>query len=447
MNRKKMNRKKNKEKIIMVTMIAIAMFMVLLATAVVILSRWIVEPDLPTLLASGSPSASGDIDLDIDAVEPLASGDRRSNKFRTILVFGTDETSGLTDTIMVVSYDITNQRATVMSIPRDTLLNVEYRDSASKSINAVYKLNGIGESGTEALKREVSKLIGFMPDYYITIDWALVGKMVDAIGGVYFDIPWHMGYDDDIQDLHIHFEEGYQYLDGKDAMNLVRWRKNNDGTPTPGGGSDLSRLNIQHNFLKVVLKQTLQPQNALRIGQLAELLSENVISDLTVGNMFWFGSQAVSGGLSVDDVNFVTMPNYGVDIEGARFRWKVCPSINQLLTLINESLNPYVEEVTLRQLDLIQISADGNTLSSTTGKLADPSAGIPPTTVTRSTESKPVESDPVENNPIESDPVETAPVESDLVESEPSESDPPEDKPIESDLIDSLPADGEATAN
>ena len=127
------NKRTRKEKTIMVIMIAAAVVMVLTATVVSLWKRWIVEPDLPNM-SNDQPSpsvsgSSGDIDPeatpdttpDIDAVEPLASGERKSNKFRTILVFGEDETSGLTDTIMVVSYDITNQKATVMSIPRDTL--------------------------------------------------------------------------------------------------------------------------------------------------------------------------------------------------------------------------------------------------------------------------------------------------------------------------------------
>ena len=156
-------------------------------------------------------------------------------------------------------------------------------------------------------------------------------------------------------------------------MNLVRWRKNNDGTATPGGGGDTSRLDVQHQFLKAVLSQTLQLKNVTRIGQLAELFGENVVSDLTIENLFWFGSQAIMGGLNVDDVNFVTMPYSGG--YGA-YEMKVCPNWNQLLELINESLNPYVEDVTMKQLDLIRINKDGS-LTASSGKLADSSASRP----------------------------------------------------------------------
>ncbi len=379
-----------KEKIVMVVMIVAAVFMVILATVVVLWTRWVKKPTLPApnspsvpVSASPAPGASQSLDpvetetpyeLDFDPVEPKVGGERKSEDYYTILVFGADVVSGLTDTIMLVSYDVTNQSATVMSIPRDTQVNVRTR--WSKSINAVYHANGKDEKGIKALKNEVSELVGFDPDYYIMIDWEIVGKMVDAIGGVDYDVPWHMGYSDDVQDLHIYFEPGMQHLDGKRAMELVRWRKNNDGTKSEGGGSDISRLNLQHDFLKAVLKQTLQLKNVTKVGQLSELFGENVVSDLTIENLFWFAQAAIFGGLEVDDVNFVTMPYYGV--ETGVYKNKVFPSQKSLLEMINSSLNPFTEKVTIKQLDLMRVSADGNTMSSSTGVLADPSVAIPP---------------------------------------------------------------------
>ncbi len=382
---------KKREKIIMVVAIILAVIMVLAATVVVLYNRWVQRPTLPvnddpTTSSSAVSLAPGESEepLDIDAVAPLSSGERKSEDYYTILVFGADETSGLTDTIMVVSYDVTNQQATVMSIPRDTLVNSSANGVTSKKINATYNINGGGEEGIQALKDRVAGLVGFVPDYYVMIDWELVGQMVDAIGGVYFDIPYHMDYDDPYQGLSIHFEPGYQYLDGEDAMQVVRWRKNNEWSPyaNEGGGSDINRLNVQHQFLKAVLEQTLQLKNVTRIGQLAELFGENVTSDLTIENLFWFGSQAIFGGLNVDDVEFVTMPYANASYpyrDGSTWRMAsfVYPVQNQLLEIINDSLNPYVTDVTLRELDLIYPNSSGG-ISSTSGRLADPSMATLP---------------------------------------------------------------------
>lgn len=420
-------------KVRMVIMIVLAVIMVIIASLCVLYNRWVKKPTLPSAdnpnggqtVESGAVS-SGDIEEGpvVDAVQPKVGGERKSADFYTILVFGEDESSGLTDTIMVVSYDVTNQKATVMSIPRDTIINSSATYVTGKLINAVYKRYG-GEKGIEALKSEVSELIGFTPDYYVKINWELVGQMVDAIGGVWYEVPWDMWYADAYQDLYIDLEEGYQLLNGDQAMQLVRWRKNMNKVTFSTVGeksvSDLNRLEMQHDFLKAVLKQTLQIQNVTKISKLAELFGENVISDLSIENLFWFGSQAIFGGLSVDDVNFVTMPVLGTTAEA--YKSHVYPNWSQLLSLINESLNPYVTNVTMKELDLIRVNDDG-TLTSSTGVLADPSAAIPPVTETEqpTDDPEPVDTDPVDPGPEDSAPVTTEPVDPDPDVTEP---DPP----------------------
>lgn len=359
-----------------VILMVLAAIMVLAAAAVVLYNRWFQRPDLPSADEPTLESGAPDQGERLDSVQPKVSGERKSRDFYTILVFGPDETSGLTDVMMLVSYDVTNQQATVMSFPRDTLINSSGKSVSQKMLNAVYNRYGGGEAGVEGLKTEMSELVGFVPDYYVEIDWRLIGEMVEAIGGVWFDIPYHLDYDDPYQDLHIHFEPGYQYLNGEDAMKVMRWRKNNEGSPygNPGGGSDISRIEMRNDFLKAVLSQTLQLKNVTKIGELSRLFGENVKSDLTIENLFWFGSQAILGGLAVEDVNFVVMPFRSVGESGVYY-YRVYPDQQPLLELINQSLNPFVDEVTLDELDLISVSADGNTLSSSTGVLADPSAG------------------------------------------------------------------------
>lgn len=415
--------RKKKERRIMTVMLVLAAVMSVAAALVVLYSRWVKKPSLPPGPGPSAPVQSGqpldpsaEPTLSFDAVEPKVGGDRKSEDIFTILIFGSDVASGLTDTMMVATYDVTNQKATVMSLPRDTLINSSARPGIdAKKLNAVYNVYGKGDDGVQALKNEVSELVGFVPDFYVRIDWELVGEMVDAIGGVWFDNPYHMEYYDPYQDLNIYQPQGYRKLSGDDAMQVVRWRKNNPGVPTGGNssGSDIDRLNVQHQFLKAVLEQTLQIQNLFRIGQLIDLFNSRVESDLDVEGMLWFAQSAVFGGLKVDDVEFCTMPN-GLSSYGGR--GFVYPIQSELLAIINEKLNPYVEQVTIRQLDLMSPMGDGS-LRSSTGRLADPSLGFPPVVET----DEPEESDPVESGgPTESDPLESGQPE----ESEPAETDP-----------------------
>ena len=99
-----------------IILIILAVIMVLAAVLAVLWTRWVQRPDLP----GGDPAAEsgepGD-GTDIDSVQPKVSGERKSEDFYTILVFGPDEVSGSTDVMMLVSYDVTNQQATVMSFP------------------------------------------------------------------------------------------------------------------------------------------------------------------------------------------------------------------------------------------------------------------------------------------------------------------------------------------
>ena len=423
---------KEKEKRIMVVMVVLAVVMVIAAALALLYSRWVKKPSLPPGPGqSGAPAASGgplgspdpEETLNFDAIQPKVSGARKSEEIYTFLIFGSDVASGLTDTMMAATYDVTNQKATVMSLPRDTIVNNSGYRIPDKKLNAVYNLYGKGDDGVQALKNEVSELVGFMPDYYVRIDWELVGEMVDAIGGVWYEVPFLMDYFDPAQDLRIYQEPGYRQLNGRDAMEIVRWRKNSPGVPNPGDGSDLYRLQIQHSFLKAVLKQTLQIKNVTRIGQLAELFGNRVDSDLSVENIFWFAQEAIIGGLKVDDVNFCTMPIASGSYYQAKYDTTyqfVYPIQSQLLTIINESLNPFVEQVTIRQLDLMSVAPDGS-LRSSTGRLADPSVGVVQARPTPT----PEESGPVESGePQESGPASTGPVPSGPVEPPPAETDP-----------------------
>ena len=84
-------------------------------------------------------------------------------------------------------------------------------------INAVYNYYGGGEDGIDALYKEVSQLVGFRPDFEVVIEWAGVGELVDAIGGVDFEVPMRMRYYDPTQNLNIDLQKGYQHLDGEDV--------------------------------------------------------------------------------------------------------------------------------------------------------------------------------------------------------------------------------------
>ena len=199
-----------------------------------------------------------------------------------------------------------------------------------------------GKGGMTKLAEVVSDQLGIPVDYTVSVDLTGFEALVEAIGGVNFDVPINMDYDDPIQNLSIHFKKGVQYLNGADAMRVVRFRHNNDGTGY--GSEDLGRMQTQQKFLKAVAKKMLTASNILtKIDDYAKIFNQYVDTDLSVGNLAWLGTEVLKMG--VDKIDFSTLPN----------EWR-SPYIylipDETLTLVNTYLNPYVEDRTAEDLHL-----------------------------------------------------------------------------------------------
>ena len=384
-------------------LIAVAVVLAIVLIAVVACQSLFVRPDLPDKNADAD---SGTQEEEIDwgeGTRPRSDGERKSQDYYTVLILGRDTGGGgNTDTMLLASYDVTNQKATVMSIPRDTMVNVSWD---IKRINSVYNYYGGGDRGIQYLYKEIAQLVGFEPDYQVVVEWDAVGQIVDAMGGVWFDVPRNMNYDDPYQDLHIHQEKGYRLLTGDDAMQVLRYRHDNDmryGYPD----GDLGRIKTQQAFLTAMVDQLLQIKNVTKINQFIQVFQNNVETDLSFQNILWFAQQAILGGLSMENVEFVTMPNRTASCWSRtyhNYQSYVVPSADELLELVNTKLSPYTEVFTLSDLDIRSVNSDGS-ISSSTGHVEDSRAARPP--VKPTTPSKPEEETPTvdENgNPIDPD--------------------------------------------
>ena len=384
-------------------LIAVAVVLAIVLIAVVACQSLFIRPDLPDKNADAD---SGTQEEEIDwgeGTRPRSDWERKSEDYYTVLILGRDTGGGgNTDTMLLASYDVTNQKATVMSIPRDTMVNVSWD---IKRINSVYNYYGGGDRGIQYLYKEIAQLVGFEPDYQVVVEWEAVGQIVDAMGGVWFDVPRNMNYDDPYQDLHIHQEKGYRLLSGDDAMQVLRYRHDNDmryGYPD----GDLGRIKTQQAFLTAMVDQLLKIGNITKINQFIRVFQNNVETDLSFQNILWFAQQAILGGLSMENVEFVTMPNRTASCWSRtyhNYQSYVVPDADELLELVNTKLSPYMEVFTLSDLDIMSVNSDGS-ISSSTGHVEDSRAAQPP--VKPTTPSKPEEETPTvdENgNPIDPD--------------------------------------------
>ena len=362
-------------------------FQALVAVAVLVIAltlflrAWIRLPEVPDPPGSDTPGPGDASQVQPGREEDIFDGAElpdvvksgRKDGYYTFLLCGLDTVSNSTDTMILITYDTGGRAIHAVSLLRDTMVNTSAQRGAQKRLNIVYTRNRGGsklsdqeriENGMNALRREVSRLTGVYPDFYVLVEWEAIGDLVEAIGGVEFEVPFDMDYDDPYQDLHIHQKEGLRQLNGQDAMEVIRFRKNNSGTIKLG---DAGRTQIQRDFLAAVLKKCLTPEILLKLPALVRIFTENVSTDLTVGNILAFAQLAV-GMDAESDVSFTVMPYYNVMYNGASL---VCVQEKQMLELLNSGVNPYQDDIQSSDLQLMYRKPGGG-FGVTNGELADP---------------------------------------------------------------------------
>lgn len=183
----------------------------------------------------------------------------------------------MTDTIMVCSYDPKTQQASMLSVPRDTYIGKDKEKArASEKINSRYQL------GVDKTLLAINRVTGMEISYYLVVDTDALVKLVDAMGGVEFDVPIDMDYDDEQQDLYIHLKAGKQKLNGDQAEQVLRFRHNNDGTtyPLEYGEQDLGRMRTQREFLQEAFKQFFTISNLFNINKFIDIAESSIETNL-----------------------------------------------------------------------------------------------------------------------------------------------------------------------
>lgn len=217
------------------------------------------------------------------------------------LLLGKSE--AMTDTIMVAKYSPSTGDAVLLSIPRDSFVgNNPNTATASDKINSKYQIS------PQKTIDAVNKLTGLNLKYYITVDTKALRDLVNAIGGVYFDVPIKMDYDDSSQNLYIHLEPGYQLLDGEKAEWLVRFRHNNNGTSYSYeyGDNDLGRMRTQREFIMAVAKQALKLENITKINDILKIIEEEVETNIDWDTMMEYAPALLN--INADNIKTGMLP-------------------------------------------------------------------------------------------------------------------------------------------
>lgn len=224
-----------------------------------------------------------------------------------MLIMGKDRASGLSDVIMLASFDMQRDRICVMQLPRDTY--AEYTEKSYRKLNAAPKI-----LGNEGFCAFLSDNLGVRIDGYVSLDLDAFRLAVDAIGGVEMTLDKPLNYEDPAQNLYIHLPAGKQTLDGAAAEKLVRFRSGYIR-------GDIDRLDVQKSFLAsffVKAKQEISRDNAYAI---ADELLPYIKTNINSATLTALGLKAMN--VDESDLLFATLPGEDAVEEASRASYYV----------------------------------------------------------------------------------------------------------------------------
>ena len=283
--------------------------------------------------------------------EGIAPENTRQNGIYTVLLAGLDEASESTDTLLLCRLDTIAHSINCVSIPRDTLINVDWD---VRRINTVYSGGKRGGgSGSENLLLQMRFLTGIDVDAYAVVSLDAFIDVIDLLGGVWFYVPIQMDYEQYYDDLFIHLEPGYQHLDGYQCMGLCRFRSDY-------ANGDLGRIEMQHTFFKAAAEQFLTLGNLPNAAKVFSRIADGMDTNLTAANIAWFVRQAMQ--CSSENIHFYTMPGYGKMIQGRSY-YVISPYY--WLEMLNARLNPYETPLGYWNLNIVFEGENGEFTSTT----------------------------------------------------------------------------------
>ena len=266
-----------------------------------------------------------------------------------ILGISEDIDTELTDTIILVSYNPYTQKSYMVSIPRDT-----YIGKSDTSISMYDKINSVySKYGVDKIIEHVEKLTGVEIEYYAVVRTGALIDIVDIIGGVNFEVPIDMKYDDESQNLHIDLKKGMQKIDGVKAEQLLRFRHNNDGTSYPYeyGDNDYGRMRTQREFIKATVEQTIKFQNILKTKKIMSAAFDSLETNISLSKLLAYVPYVMS--FNIDDLNLEQLPGSSVQKNGVWVYESNISKSKKLMKKLNEGLNNIKQNVSDTTLEEI----------------------------------------------------------------------------------------------
>lgn len=281
----------------------------------------------------------------------------RKKGFYTFLVAGIDAFSNNTDVLMLASLDTENGKIEIVQIPRDTYINKTVGGYESLTrVNAVFsaeynkQINQGRTSKTaktlamQDLQKRLSEALCINIDEYVLIDTKGFRSIIDAVGGIDYDVPQDMFYEDPEQELYINLSKGYQHLNGEQCEQLIRYRS---GYAT----GDIGRVELRGDFMTEVFKQV---KNKFSLDAMLKLIKDKsllqkVNTSMSLADIFAYVRMCYQ--LEDDAVSVRTISGSVVQNPETGAWIYYCLNKQKALNDINECLNVYKNDIEISIFD------------------------------------------------------------------------------------------------
>ena len=281
----------------------------------------------------------------------------RKEGFYTFLIAGIDAFSNNTDVLMLASLDTKNKKIEIVQIPRDTYINKTVGGYTSLTrVNAIFAAeynrqvkNGISSRSARTLAmqdlvRRLSETLCINIDEYVLIDTKGFRSVIDAVGGIDYEVPRDMFYEDPAQDLYIDLKAGYQHLDGAQCEQLIRYRS---GYAT----GDIGRVDMRGDFMTRVFAQV---KNQVSVDAMLKLIRDKELiykinTSMSLMDMLAYVRMAYR--LDDDSVSVRTLSGSVVQNPETGAWIYYCLNKKEALKDVNECLNIYKTDIDIAIFD------------------------------------------------------------------------------------------------
>ncbi|QRN85026.1 LCP family protein [Clostridia bacterium] len=266
--------------------------------------------------------------------EPGVSPDQPDYLFKdnklTLLVLGVDYRAAApgsrSDTMMLAFLDMNEPSVKLLSIPRDTRVNIPGYGYEKFTHSHAY-------GGADLVMETINGFLGTDVEYYVEVDFEGFKDVVDALGGIELEVPSRMYYPGEGIDLY----PGVQTLDGDKALQFVRYRSD---------GGDLVRIARQQQFLKELAKKALNTKNLWTATKLVGAANDMTVTDLSATQLLYIATSMMD--LDVDSIEVATIPGESKKIDGL---WYIIADEEKALDLVENFQGTDVQDEDPEEVD------------------------------------------------------------------------------------------------